>query len=684
MKSPLVRWALLALLLALLLGGGIFAFFHFFPLSDATPPPSIVPPPKPKVVEAPHLLPPDVVALFRSPNAPRALEHFKSSPAFALLTDPGVVESWKKAGTRPDPDGQTPPAWEGWPKLLEVIGGLSELARGDAFVAVTALRLENETTALDANVVAGLQVKPDDAALNAWLERVKQLDPDLEWKPAPDAAHPYFTATPNTGKPEQILCAAQLNGWLFFGFPAQTFEALLARAAETTPQPDSLADSPLFQEASAGLEKNPDLFTYLNFQPLIPLLQKMVESRPPASGDPIDGAADAPPPPPINLSETLKVFRAMALTTTLSGNDWRDGTRFLSIPDNKFITPALRQPPTGTTSRFASKDALIFAVQNVDFPNLLAQLKEGDPTTAEKVDEFVAMADAILAPAGLTLQNDILNNLGPESTFSLEWAPGSPLPSLLSALQHKNKDNLQKALETLADSAAALGGLLQINSTPVGQDLAYTVSSPLFPIPPLTFYLAPEAVVFSFNLGAPDALASRQGPGLLGSPDFQALRDRLGPPTFKEPVQILYWDARRFYANLHGALGTWLPMLPNFDPATVTLPTPDQVEPFLGRSLWLSGFEGNDTLSTAIHEKVHPIFLLAASIGALAELGDQLPKPKAAQDEDDRFEAEVLEMETTDPFGAMGGLPSDPEEPIFDNIPGQPGEMPAQPQMAEP
>ncbi|MFQ3670356.1 MAG: hypothetical protein SNJ84_02735 [Verrucomicrobiia bacterium] len=680
MKSPLLRWLLLLVLVLALLGGGIFAFFHFF--KDSPAPTIAAPAPTPKPLTSAQFLPANTFLYLRMPDAPTAISRFKASPAFALLTNPGVVQSWKNAGAKtPVNDLQTADAWKGWPQFLAFVTGMADLADGDAFIALSDLKFNNNTPSVQA--IAGLQLADNDSAIGAWLEHVRALDPELQWNAVSDVPHPYYTATPKTDQPDLVLCAARLNRWVFFGIGTAHFEAVLARAAETQPQPGNLADDPLFQQTLNNLPPQPDLFTYLNFAPIASWLANIAAqtaaANPPAAetdpdaedADPTD--ASSPTDPSKNLlqiTEKFKALKTLAMTTTLSGSDWLDGLHLLTTPDNNFLTPPMRVPLSGATARFAASDALLASFQNVDFSTLLDQIKQGDPTLTAQVDEFTGLADAFLAEAGVALQADVLNNLGPEMATILEWAPGNPMPSVLIVIQHKKQEPLKKTLDHLAASAAALGGLLQVESSLVGQDPAYTLSSPMAPIPPLTFYLGADVLVFAFNAGAPTQIANRQGPGLLGSPDYLALRARLGPPTVNGPIQISYVDANRLYANLHGAASTWLPMIPGFAPDSLSLPTPSDAEPYLGRTLSLVGMDGDHLIGSSITEKVHPAFLLLASIGWIAELGDKLPKKQPPDPDDETFEAEVLEVESADAMAPA--LPADPE-PIFDNVPGAPG-----------
>ncbi len=671
MNKNLVRWLLLVVLVLALVGGGIFAFFQFFRPGGETAIPGL-PTVTPKPLQAADLVPAETPVFLRIPDAPRAIARFKTSPAFTLMTDPGVIESWKNAGAKVGEDGNPEPAWEGWPQFLSLIAGLAELADGEAFIAVT--ELHDRADMPGASAIAGIRVTADDAAVGSWLEQVRALDPELKWNSVPDVLHSYYTATPKSDQPDTVLCAARMDRWVFFGVGPKAFEAVLARAADTVRQPGSLAEAPTFKEALTGLPEDPDLLTYVNMAPMLPWLGKLAQFQE-AKARQADPTADSTSATPTDFAAKFKALKALAATTNFSANDWLDGMRFLSTPGNTFLTDALRTPLSGLTYRFISRDALFCVVQDIDFPNTLIQMKESNPELADKIDEFAGMADGFLASGGLSLQSDILDNLGPEATTVLDWAPGNPIPTLLVAWQHRKQEPMKKTLDLLAASAAAFGGLVQVESSLVGTHPAYTISSPLAPVPPFTFYLGPDVLVLAFNAGTAEAIAAKSGPGLLGSPEYQALRDRLGPPAIQQPVQIVYADLRRLYANLHGAAGAYLPMIPGFDASAVSLPNPDQVEPYLGRTLWLTGIDGDTATSSAIHEKVHPLFLLAASVGWIADMGTKFPKkqPQVPAEADGMFEAEILEMETGTADPAMApALPGDPE-PIFDNIPANPG-----------
>ncbi|GAB4244029.1 MAG: hypothetical protein OHK005_08750 [Candidatus Methylacidiphilales bacterium] len=677
MNSPLVRWVLLLVLLLVLIGGGIFAYFQFFQPSNI--PVSERPSEVVKPLDAADFLPAETVAFLRIPNAPQTMARLRNSPAFALLSNPGVVESWKNAGTKPGTDGTVEPAWEGWPRFIALVEGLENLANGEGFIAVTEVAQEGDNPR--ASAIAGLQVKDDEAAVLAWLEQARALDPDLDWKEVSGAPHSYFTAQPKSDNPETVLCAARLNNWIFFGIGPKAFEAVLARAADSKRQPASLKESPLFKEASVGLPDQPDFFSYVNVAPILPWLNKLAAMRPAPAGQPEDGeAAQGSDPasaarPTGDFSSALQPMKAVAMTTTISQNDWLDGLGLILSANTPWMTATVKAPLSGVTFRFLKPDALLCAVQNTDFPQMLDQIKTSDPEMVGPIDEFTTKADAFLASAGITFQQDILNNLGPETATSIEWAPGNPIPTILMVVQHRKQEPLKKAMDLLAAAAANFGAVLQVESKMIGQDPAYSVSSPLAPVPPLVLYLGPDVFVLGFNAGTPETVAGRKGPGLVESSDYLALRDRLGPPPVKEPIQILYVDLRRLYANLHGAAQAYLPMIPGVDASQIRFPTPDQAEPFLGRLLWLGGMEGDRIVSSAVTEKVHPVFLLAASVGWLAEVGTLVSKKPTGPttETDGTFEAEILEMEATgsDPSMTLP-LPGEPE-PIFDNVPSSPG-----------
>jgi hypothetical protein len=660
MNSKILAGVVALVVLLLLVGGG--AYYWFVLKGDGV----LAVPELPQVVRpagSARLVPETALAYFSAPNAPKSLAGYEQSLAFKLMQEEGVRASWGAASGGQGVDEAS------WKSFLEVADGLKQMAAGQAFASV--LKVEGEK-AKQVDWVAGLELTEDQAAFDAWLAKLKALDAELVWEEKVHGMQPYVTSRPKSDQPELVLCAARVGNWLFFGVGESSFLPILDRAATKDVQPGSLLESANYVEALKGLEKDPDLMTFVNLEACVATAERLAPEI----------FADEKMKEQL---ERIKVVRFLAMTTTLSGGNWLDGLKMVLLANHPAMTPAVLKPLSKVTARFVARDALAASSQNVDFPVMLAQMKESDAATKEGIEQSLAMFDQLLQPSGLTFEKDILPALGPELTFSLEWAPGKPIPTLIVAVEHQDQAKMKPMFDALQTLSAMAGGMVALTSSQLGNDPLYNLESPLMPGPAISIWVGEKVMTLSFNAGAAEAVPQRTGPGLTESEDFLALQKQLGLPKIEKPCYYMYLDTRRLFINSHGALSTYLPMMPGLGGSGLELPPLEKAEPYLGRSLWMGDYVADSGRLSAIHEKVHPAFLVAASVGWLAELGTKLPqKSGEVVEEEMEVEVDVLMENPAIPESSPPTLeetPAMPEaEQIFDTQPAEPAPQ-AQPEV---
>jgi hypothetical protein len=441
---------------------------------------------------------------------------------------------------------------------------------GQSFIALTALRYDG---ANPAGLIAGFQPKQGTGDFEAFLEKAKAL-----------AKENLPESKTGTGEFEKVayewiqgpkgpkLCAAKIEDWFITTLGEEALQDFILRYRGKAQGP-ALSELETFKTLQGKVGSAYDTLLYVNF----PLLadqgvalskEALKNSPPPAEGeDP-------------QMAETRKKLREsqekmgrqmeqmLGIYRTMKGMMWTATITPEGISDFICIDyPAAGRPDFGKmlepcafeTLRYTSKDTLFYSAQSFDAPKyydfMVDLYAKADPDLQAKIKEF----ESGISAQGFELRKNVLDPLGHEVGYMLDWPEGQMFPDLLFFATVQDAEAFKPALEALKSYVRMMAIFIGEPKVSTEGDMEL-LSVPVPQVPGLapTLVSGPKLVGISlagFRVGS--LLKGVEGGNLESQADFQ----QLAKPRMAGASAVFYSNSTRLLNQAYKGLKPFWPLL---------------------------------------------------------------------------------------------------------------------------
>ncbi|MCS7063617.1 MAG: hypothetical protein NZM04_06190 [Methylacidiphilales bacterium] len=539
-------------------------------------------------VAVPQLLPEYTLFFDWVPNQEQTWNRFKGSAAYKFYGHPDTVrvvtlaEEQLVAALKPTFE-KYPAVQELYQLLKQTVFELYEADRGESFFALIRVL---PATKDSIHLVGGIRPRPEDlpklrrivAAFEEYYKKhivalplVKKLEDFFEVSKDSHKGTMYRRVRLAIGEHEHSFCFAEAKGWYLYSVSESALKQFLDALAQANLRPKpSLADREEFRQYvnSASM---PDRITFGNgekgiiqlanfFENLWP---KAVQGEPETESDEMREAFLRS----IQSQKNIAGYSGTGVALTrikeggiedLTYNHFLSDTAWKA---NRVLIPSRISLETLNMTR---SDTLIYGAITLDVAEYFKMLKkfyEHDPVVKDGIEQ---LETKVTQDVNLDLYENILEPLGPEMAFALDWPDSSlyPLPSLW--IQIKDSAAFQPAAEQL---------LKFLRETPTGmyaekKETQHAEHTLLTYRIPMMVGLAPTLVIGPKGMGFfPDDTAARRYLGggvpeietLQSAPQFEAfIRDVFQKSDY--PAGLFFVDTARLAQRTYSALAPMVMM----------------------------------------------------------------------------------------------------------------------------
>jgi hypothetical protein len=416
-RLRLVLVVVVVLLLLLLLGGaGAWYYLHGA-----------------NAVAAADLVPEDTVFFATIPNSADLVTGYQTSQLKTLIESPNM---------KPAADAIQQRIGD---KEMDLINAFLPNLIGQSFIAVTHYDADHpEKTGF----VAAMKPKPGLDNFDAFVEKLKNDYPD-ELKDAKsgtgNVAGVDYQYLQGPGAQDKI-CVAQVGGWIVTTWGEASLQDWVERYQKKSSTP-SLSQNADYQKSLTRIGPDSLALVYFNYHVLVDLLIKATAKAP--------GASPA-------LTDLLqKKFGAIGGAAI--GMHFENGEivdRFsLMIPRQAQTDLGMSAAPCAyETLNFSGPDTLLYLARNVDWKQSWQTLKDQEkamaatlPANSVPPPQVSTLIENWVQGAGLDLQHNILDALGPEVSVQMDWSDDTSYPEIGLFVKLDKPDDFQPVIKAVVD-----------------------------------------------------------------------------------------------------------------------------------------------------------------------------------------------------------------------------------------
>jgi len=491
-------------------------------------------PRKSKTPAGAAVLAPDTFLFLQSPSIPRAKQEFKTTSVYRIWRETEVQEFLGK-GVEALREGFKEKAGDN--SYLDLSRQGMALAEGEIFLAIPVLEGLKQIPP----IVVGMDVKQRRAEADAWLAKLKvQFQKDgLEIEEGSGTQDGVaFTRWTAEGR---VVCHGYFGTLLVFTTDEQTMKEAIERWKN--PRTPSLAQDSRYQNAVKRLPASYAALVYSNPQPLLAMLK---------------GVALLMPQLQTGL-KNMEAIRAISYSMTMANGSFQD-VFFVDAPADKRGDMGKESLPTARkTLPLTSDTTLLYTVQSLDLSKVwdtfYQQLQQAPVSDLQK---FLFQIEKFNRANGLNLPKDLLDSLGPEYAFAMQWDDGAQLPDVFFALEVRDRAKASAGLDKLWDlgknfttnsySPEAVRNLMA--ETKHGKETIHTVKVDGYPVSP-SYVVSDRFFLLSLHAETAKSLLAKHdnaGKTLADNAMYQQAMQSLP----KDGHSYLFLDTARLFERVYG------------------------------------------------------------------------------------------------------------------------------------
>lgn len=402
-----MRWLILPVLAVILLLLGLGAGICWYLFGENT-------------VESAELVPSDTVAFASIPNAAAIAAGYQSSQLKTIVDSPNV-----------QPLIDAIPTWIGQ-KNLDLIKAFLPNLSGQSFIALTHVDAEKPERF---GLIAAMKPKAGLGDFEAFVAKLKATWPEILKQGATGVGKVNdvdYQWIQGPGAPQKI-CVAQIHGWIVTTWGEDSLKDWIERYDKKSSTP-SLAQNADYQKSLTRVGKDPMTLVYVNYRPVITLIQKELAKTNPTQGD--------------YFARKLGALGGFALGTRFENGEIVDRFSFL-IPHQAQVDAGLGATPCPfETLKFTSPTTCFYWATSVDFQQYLKNLEEQFRPLTTGTDPLQQGAQSL----GLDLQRNIVGPLGSEMSVQAEWNDDTQYPEVGLFVKLDKPDDFKPTITAIIEA----------------------------------------------------------------------------------------------------------------------------------------------------------------------------------------------------------------------------------------
>jgi biopolymer transport protein ExbD len=457
-----------------------------------------------------ELVPATTVAFVSIPNAATIIAGYQTSHLKTLVdsSNAGAVQD-----TFANLAGQ---------KNVDLVKTFLPNLSGQSFLAVTHFDADHPD---QVGLIAAMKPKPGTEDFDTFLQKLKATYPDQlkQGKTGQSSvAGVDYQWIQGPGATDKI-CVAKLGGWIVTTWGEAPLQDWIERYQRKSSTP-SLAENSDYQKSLARVGQDAMTSTYLNYHALVAMLTKQLAKDNPATGD--------------YLSKKLGVIGGAMITSRFENGDIVDRFSVLMPKQAQIESGSDVDPCAFETLKFTGPGTLLYCAFGMNWKAYFKTLQDQQATAPLTGPAANPMAAGVLGllqgwaqGAGLDLQKNILDALGPEFSLQLDWDTPSANPDMNIFVKVAKPDDFKPTITAIVNSIRQnYGAAGTITEHAVnGQHLATMQFAQAAFLSPTVTEDGPFLGIFTTQ-GAADRSYQRNANATLDhNPDFhRQLGDKLG------------------------------------------------------------------------------------------------------------------------------------------------------------
>ncbi len=517
-----IRISLLCLALVLLIGAALW--YYLF---------------GPNKVAAADLVPSDTVVFATIPNAAAITADYETSHLKQIVDSPNAKPLLDTISNQIGG------------KNLELLQAFLPCLSGQSFIALTHFDPNNP---VQAGLIAGLKPKPGLGDFNGFIDKLKAAYPDALAQGTTGSGQVegldyQWIKGPNA--PDKI-CVAQYRGWIITAWGEASLQDWWDRLGKKASTP-SLSQNAAYQKSLLRVGKDSETILYIDSQSALGMLQKHLASTNPAQG-------------------TYLAKKWQALGAMMVGTRFEDG----DIADHfSMLIPAQAQRDAGMTAgpcafdtlKFTSPDTEFYWARSLDFGQAWKDLQEQSsqaPGTNPVVDAGISSLQNWAQNEKLDLQHNVIDPLGKEISFQLEWGSDATYPEAGLFVKLDKPDDFKPTIAAIVDTirqrfeTSAVVNEISAN----GHNFATLKFVQPLPISPTITEDGPYFGIFLTENQAARSFQRDESVGLLNDAGFKRqIGDRKADAS-----QLIFFNSPKFLDRTYQTAMPYLSLAAMFNP----------------------------------------------------------------------------------------------------------------------
>ena len=378
-------------------------------------------------VSAAELVPANTLVFATIPNGANIIEGYQGSQAKLLFTSPNM---------KPLHDELVQVLG---PKNVDLIHTFLPNLSGQSFIAITQFDPDHPD---NIGFIAAMKPKAGLGDFGAFLDKLKAAYPDL-LKTAKTGKgnvenHDYDWIM-EPGMSEKV-CVANISGWIVTTLGEPSLQDWIERL-EKHSTTSSLADNGDYRASLARIGDDPMSVAYINYHDAMGLMQKQLSKADPKTGD--------------LFAKRFKDMGGAAVGTRIENGQIVDRYSFLMPRQAQLDAGMSADPCPFDTLKFTSHDTRLYWASSFNWKQYYANLKEqlnAQLSSNPLGGMATGMAQGWFRQAGIDVQHNIVDALGPEISVQAEWNDGTNFPEIGFFAKLDHPDDFKPVIGAILDA----------------------------------------------------------------------------------------------------------------------------------------------------------------------------------------------------------------------------------------
>jgi hypothetical protein len=392
----------------------------------------------PNEIASAELVPANTIAFVEIPNGALLADAFQSSAAKKLLDSPNIAPAHEAIVTSL---GQ---------KNIDLLRVFLPNLSGQSFIAVTHYDYDHPE---NIGLVAAMKPKAGMGDFGAFLDKLKAAYPDQIKQGQTgkgNVADCDYDWIQGPGAPDRI-CVAHLRGWIVTTWGEASLKDWIERYRKKSTT-SSLADDPDYRSTLARVGDDPMTLAYVNYRGIMEIAQKQIAKTNPSAAQ--------------FLGQKLDNVGGAAVASRFENGEIVDRFSFLVPKPAQLDAGLAAEPCPFDTLKFTGHDTHFYWAASLNWKQYYKKMRERSLETAgtPQADPTLAYLQDWVHAAGLDVQHNIVDALGPEISVQSEWGDDSSFPEAGLFVKLDKPDDFKPVIAALLDTvrkAYATTGVVQ-------------------------------------------------------------------------------------------------------------------------------------------------------------------------------------------------------------------------------